>query len=162
VVSTFVVLFTLIIDYSTAAPIVKDSLKTQNWTRTRIWTRVATTKGTTRLFRLLRTRLCVCLVKLLTILIHSQVNQRADISRADSEDNDATYLQDDGDDVMQLFRRISLFWTPISMARCTRRGCRKEYDPTKNKPDSCVHHLDPIVSAAGIPTRMPDQFSNRC
>jgi CHORD len=85
-------------------------------------------------------------------LIHSQVNQRADISRADSEENDVTYLQDDGDDVMQLFRRISLFWTPISMARCTRRGCGKEYDPTRNEPDSCVYHPGHLVSAAGILT----------
>jgi hypothetical protein len=114
--------------------------------------------------------LCVCLVKLLTILIYSQVNQRADISRADSEDNDATYPQDDDDDFMQLFRR-SRFWTPISMtpismapismARCTRRGCGKEYDPTKNEPDSCVYHSGFMVSVAGIQRRMPDRFSDR-
>jgi hypothetical protein len=33
-----------------------------------------------------------------------------------SDDNDATYLRDDYDG-MQLFRRISLFWTPIAIQR---------------------------------------------
>jgi hypothetical protein len=102
--STFVVLFTLIIDYSTTVPIVPDSLKTQKRTRTRRVAKCAyALKGRTRLFHLLRTPLRVCLVKVLMTLVHSQGNRG---TSADNEDNDAT--QDD-DDVITLIR---FFITP--------------------------------------------------